>query len=417
MANDIKKQSSVFTKEALRILENTLVMTKKVHTDYDKEFSQKVNGMKKGDTVSVRRPADFTVRTGKTRSNQDVQEGSTTIVMDQQIGVDVGFSSKEMTLDIDKSGVRERVLQPAMNQIADYIDRQIMGLYKYVPNWQGTPGQTIDAFTDFGKGPLRLDELAVPKPRCGVLSPDDEWGLLGGQAALGSSDKLVENAYSMAKLGNIGGVETYSAQNVPTHTVGAHGGTPLVNGASQNVTYANAKDTSNFTSTLVTDGWTASTAVLKAGDVFTIAGVYAVNPVGKTKLPFLRQFTVVSDATSDGSGNATLTISPAIITGGTAQDTVDSAPADNAAITVMGTASTGYRQNMIFHKNAFAFVSAPMEMPVSAYGGSRESYKGISLRLIPGYDHTNDEENWRFDVLFGVKAIDPRLACRLSGTA
>jgi hypothetical protein len=416
MANDIKKQSSVFTKEALRILENTLVMTKKVHTDYNSEFSQKVNGMKKGDTVSVRRPADFTVRTGATRSNQDVEEGSTTITMNNQIGVDVGFTSKEMTTDIDKSGVRERVLKPAMIQLADYIDRQIMDLYKYVPSWQGTPGQTIDAFTDFAKGPQRMDELSVPTERCGVLSPADHWGLLGGQAALQASDKLVQDAYTMARLGNIGGVETYAAQNVPTHTVGAHGGTPLVNGGSQNDTYATAKDTSNFTSSLVTDGWTTSTEVLKAGDVFTIAGVYAVNPVSKAKLPFLRQFTVVSDVTSDGSGNATLTVSPAMISSG-AQATIDSVPADNAAITVMGTASTGYRQNMIFHKNAFAFVSAPMEMPASAYGGTRESYKGISLRLIPGYDHTNDIESWRFDVLFGTKAIDPRLATRLSGTA
>lgn len=415
MANDVKKQASVFTKEALRILENELVMTKKVHTDYDSEYSQKINGYKKGETISIRRPADFTVRTGATRSNQDVVEGSTSITIDQQVGVDVGFTSKEMTLDIDKSGVRERVLKPAMLQIADYIDRSIMGLYKFVPNWVGTPGQVVNSFADFYKGPERLNEFGVPMERTGVLSPADHAGMLGTQTGLYMSD-VAKSAYRMANLGQIGGVETYMAQNVPTHTVGVATGTPLVNGGSQGTTWAATKDTG--TQTLNTDGWTNSTTgILKAGDVITIAGVYAVNPVSKATLPFLKQFTVMADADSGAStGPAALTISPPIIASGS-QQTVSAAPADNAAITVLGTGGTGYRQNMIFHRNAFAFVSVPMEMPASAYGASRESYKGISLRLIPGYDHENDIESWRFDVLFGVKAIDPRLATRLSGTA
>ena len=415
MANDVKKNLSVFTKEGIRILENELVMTKKVHTDYDAEFGQKINGYRKGDTISIRRPADFTVRTGATRSTQDVVEGSTTITINQQIGVDVAFTSKELTLDIDKSGVRERVLKPAMVQIADYIDRQIMSLYTYVPNWAGTPGQAVNSFADFYKGPERLNEFGVPMERCAVLSPTDHAGLLGSQTALYITD-AAKSAYRTARLGDIGGVETYMAQNVPTHTVGVATGTPLVNGASQNVTWAASKDTG--TQSLVTNGWTNSvTGILKAGDVITIAGVYAVNPASKETLPFLRQFTVVADANSGAStGPATLTISPPIITSGS-QQTCSAAPADDAVITVLGTGGTGYRQNMVFHRNAFAFVSVPMALPASEPLSTRESYKGISLRLVPGFDHENDIENWRFDVLFGVKAIDPRLAVRLSGTA
>ena len=413
MANDINKQASVFAKEGLRILENALVMTKKVHTDYDKEFAQNINGYKKGDTISINKPADFTVRSGATRSNQDVEEGSVTMTIDTQEGVDVAFSSKEMTLDIDESGVRERVLKPAMIQLANSIDAKLMGLYNKVPNWVGTPGETVNSFTDFAKGPERLDELAVPAERCGVLSPADHWGLLGSQTGL-YIEKEARQAYTMAKLGSLGAVETYMSQNVPTHTIGAHGGTPVVNGGSQNDTYSSIMDTG--VSSLVTDGWTASTAVLKAGDVITIAGVNAVNPVTKADTGFLRQFVVQSDVTSDGSGNATLSVYPAIVSSG-AQQTVSATPADNAAITVAGTASTGYKQNMIFHKNAFSFVSVPMHMPAAAYGGTRQSYKGISLRLIPTYDGSTDEEAWRFDVLYGVKAIDPRLAVRLSGTA
>lgn len=415
MANDIAKQVSVFTRESLRILENTLVMTKKVHVDYTKEFSQEVNGYKKGDTVSIMRPADFTVRDGATMSPQDVVEGSTTIQVNTQRGVDVNFTSKELTLDIDKSGVRERVFKPAMIQLANNVDKAIMDLYKYVPSWTGTPGQTIDSFQDYSKGPERMDELAIPSGRCAVLSPSDHWGLLGSQTGL-YIQGAANDAYRMAKLGRLGDVDNYMSQNVPTHTVGVATGTPLVNGGSQDVAFTAVKDT--MTQTLNTDGWTNSTTgILKAGDVFTIEGVYAVNPVTKDTLPFLRQFNVTADADSGAStGPAALTISPPIITSG-AQQTVSAAPADNAAITVLGTGGSSYRQNMAFHKNAFAFCSVPMEMPPAVYNGSRQSYKGISLRLIPTYNSTTDVAGWRYDILFGVKAIDPRLAVRMSGTA
>lgn len=414
MANSVAKQVSVFAKESLKILENTLVMTKKVYVDYDSEFNQTINGYKKGDTISIKRPADFTVRSGAVRSVQDVVEGSTTITVNNQIGVDVNFTSKELTLDIDESGVRDRVLKPAMIQLANNIDVTLMGLYKDVPGWVGTPGNVINSFADFSVAPQRLDEFAVDGDRTGVLSPADYWGMLGSQTGL-YINQPANDAYRMARLGQIGDVDTYMAQNVPTHTVGVATGTPLVNGASQEVTYLSVKDT--YQSSLITDGWTNSTTgILKQGDIFTIANVFAVNPVTKAKLPFLRQFVVKADANSGAStGPATLTISPPIIVGGS-QATVDSSPADNAAITVVGTGGTGYRQNMVFAKNAFAFVSVPMEMPAAVYNGSRQSYKGISIRLIPVYDSTNDIAGWRYDVLFGARAIDPRLATRFSGT-
>ncbi|CUX21404.1 hypothetical protein CFBP6626_07240 [Agrobacterium tumefaciens] len=415
MANSVAKQVSVFAKESLIILENTLVMTKKVHVDYEKEFSQEINGFKKGDTISIKRPADFTVRDGAVRQVQDVVEGSTTITVNKQKGVDVNFTSKELTLDIDESGVRERVLKPAMIQLANQIDMDLMSLYQDVPSWVGTPGNVINSFADFAKGPERLDELAVLQmDRTGVLSPSDYWGMVGSQTSL-YIDKAANDAYRMARLGPIGDVDTYMSQNVPTHVVGVATGTPLVNGASQNVNYVDVKDT--YQQSLITDGWTNSTTgILKKGDVFTIAGVFAVNPVTKATLPFLRQFVVKADANSGATtGPATLTISPPIIVGGS-QATVSAAPADNAAITVQGTGGTGFRQNLMFHKNAFAFAAVPMEMPAAVYNGSRQSYKGISIRLIPTYDSTNDVAGWRYDILYGVKAIDPRLATRVSGT-
>lgn len=403
---------SIVAKTAVRILENELVMAGMVYRGYEDEFDKKVNGYSAGDTITIRKPTDFTVRDGAVMSAQDVTEGKTTIVVDKQKGVDFAFTSKELTLNIDE--LAERVIKPAMVQLANQVDLDVMAEYKNVPNWVGTPGSTIDSFADFAKAPTRMDLGAVPQDmRSGVLSPTDYWAMAGAQTAL-YMQNVAQGAYRKGRIGEIGGIDTYMSQNVPTHTVGPLGGTPLVNGAAQNVTYATAKDTG--TQSLITDGWTAAAAArVKAGDVFTLAGVYDVNPVTKQTLPHLKMFVVKADASSDGSGNATLTIAPPIITSGAFQ-TVSAAPADNAAMTFIGTAATGYAQNLVFHKNAFALVVVPLVKPPGAVDVSRETYKNINARVIPVYDGTNDKSAWRLDILYGVKTVDPRLAVRLSGS-
>jgi hypothetical protein len=410
MANTIISPSLI-AKEALVHLDNELVMAKKVYRGYEDEFSKNVNGYTPGETISIKRPMDFTVRDGATASVQDVTEGKFSLTVDKQKGIDFSFTSKELTLNIKELG--ERVIKPAMVQLANQVDSDLLALYKDVPSWVGTPGQVVNSYADFAKAPERMDELANPGERAACLSPADHWGLLGSQTSLYIQD-AAKSAYRKGSLGEIGGVDTYMSQNIPTHTVGAHGGTPLVNGASQNVTYATSKDTD--TQSLITDGWTASAAILKAGDVFTIANVYAVNPVTKATLPFLKQFVVTDNVSADGTGNATLTIAPAIISSGAFQ-TVSAAPADNAAITVVGTASTGYRQNLVFCRNAFALVVVPMVKPPGAVDVGRESYKGVNVRVIPYYTGSSDVSSYRLDILYGVKTVDKRLAHRLSGTA
>lgn len=412
MANAVLT-NSIIAKEALMILENELIMAKQVHRGHEKEFDNRLNGYTPGATVTIKKPTDFTVRDGAIASNQDVVEGSTSITVDKQKGIDFSFTSLELTLSI--KDLSERVIKPAMVQLANQIDRDLMALYADIPNWVGTPGQVVNSFADFALAPQRLDTCAVPQgQRFGALSPADYWGLAGNQTGL-YMEAIAKNAYREGSLGKIGGVETGMSQNVPTHTVGPLGGTPLVNGAAQNVTYASVKSTG--TQNLITDGWTAAAASrVKAGDVFTIAGVYDVNPVTKATLPHLKQFVVVADASSDASGNATLSIAPAIVSSGAFQN-VSAAPADNAAITMLGTASTGYAQNLVFHKNAFALAMVPMVAPPGAVDVARESHNGTSVRLIPHYTGSTDTSAFRLDVLYGVKTLDRRLATRLSGTA
>lgn len=411
MANNIITNSMI-ANEGLMLLENNCVLASLVNRDYEEDFKKQANGYKTGDTVNARRPAKYTLRNGATMSTQDSIEGTVPIQVSTQIGVDLGgWTSADRTLKITQFS--ERFLKPAFITLAQGIDAAVAALYKDVWNWVGTPGNTINTFAKFAVGPQRLDEMAVPPDsRSGILSPSDYWGMIGSVSGL-YINETAKTALQRAKLPMLGNVDPYMTQNVPGHTTGTKAGTPLVNGAAQNVTYDTVKNT--YTQSLITDGWTASTAALKQGDVFTIAGVYAVNPVSKAVLPYLQQFVAKADGTADASGNLTVTISPPIITTGAFQ-TVSAAPADNVAITVVGSASTVYPQNMVFHKNAFALCIVPMEKPDGAVDVVRETYKGFSIRMIPVYTGSNDTSAWRLDVLLGVKAIYPDLATRLSGS-
>ncbi len=396
---------SIIAKVALANLENNLVMGNKVYRDYSREY------VKVGDTISVRRPVQFSAIDGAVAVNQDVIEGKFPLQLNKRKHVSWSFNTQDLTLAIEEYNAR--YIQPGCIALANQIDFDLTGLALNVWNWVGTPGQTVNSFADFALGPQRLDNTAVPQAmRNAVMSPNDVWGMLGSQTSL-FSPQLVGQAYSSGDLGNIGGVSTAMDQNIRNYTTGAFAGTPLVNGASQNVTYTASANTD--AQNLITDGWTATTSTLNVGDVFTIAGVSAVNPRSKVTTGFLQQFVVNTAVTADGTGNKTINISPAIITSGPYQ-TVTAAPADNAVITVLGTASTTYPQNLVFHKNAFALVMADLEMPDGAVWKARESKNNFSIRVIKWYDGENDEEKIRLDVLYGVSAIYRDLATRLSGS-
>lgn len=407
--------ADIIAKEALMILDNNLVMAKQVFRGYEDEFDQKVNGYNKGATISIRRPTDFTVRDGAVMAVQDVTEGKTSITVNKQKGVDFKFTSQQLTLSIDE--LSDRVIKPAMVQLANQIDVDCMAMYSGVPQWVGTPGQTINSFADFFLGPQQLNQFAVPMDdRSAVLSPIDHGGLLGSQTALFITD-AAKGAYRDSDLGRLAQVDTYMSQNVPTLTVGSRSGSPLVNASitTSTVTYDSVKDT--MTQSLAIDTLGGATDTVKAGEVFTIAGVYAVNPVTKARLPFLKQFVNTTDQTGVSNG-LTMTITPPLIWTG-AQKNVDiTAVTDinNQGVTFLGTASTAYQQNMVFHKNAFALVMVPMVKPAGAVDVTRQSYKGCSVRLIPTYDGVNDASAWRLDVLYGTAVLDGRLATRLSGT-
>ena len=408
MANNFTNTSLV-TKIAVKEFLNALQLGSKVDRQWDSSFK------KKGASIDVRRPVMFTASSGATLGTAtDIEERSATVTLDQREKVHFEVSSQDMTLEVDD--MTERLIRPAMYELAQKVESKIADVYKNIGNFVGTPGTTPSTFLAIGNAGAVLKGLGVPmdKAWCAFFDPTASLALANGLTGVfptSISTKAIENA----SFGRYAGFDNYENQSLKIHTVGAHGGTPLVNGATQNVTYAASGDA--WTQSLITDGWTNSiTDVLLAGDVITVAGVNSVNRRTREDTGDLQTFVVTADATSGAStGPATLTISPPMITSGPYQ-TVTAAPADNAAITVKtGTASTGYRQNLVFHPDAITLAMAPLDLPVDGASASRESYGNVSIRAVRQYDIETDITTFRFDILFGVKAQNSDFACRITG--
>jgi hypothetical protein len=404
----------VYANTFLTLLKNKVVLPKLVTTEFKDEFK------KVGNTVYAKRTPEFTVRDGATASVQDVVEGEIAVSIDKQKGVDVEFTSVEETLTVT-SLLKSKVMDAAAAQLAQQVDSDLHALTKKFYNWVGTPGQTINSYADLTKGPERLDIASVPNDkRKGILPPTDAWAMLGSLSGLTAQTKEATDALTRAKLPMLGDIDWYSTQNAATVTTGDRTG-GAVDGATQNVTYASVKN-GNWTQDLNVKTLGAGKTVA-AGEVFTIAGVYMVNPRSKANTGILQQFTVIDDETASGTGTATLTVSPPMITSGAFQN-VSAAPADSAAITWMGDATAGntdattYGFGSIFRPEAIALVSAKLVMPFTGEADyATDPDTGLTVRYWRSSDSTYDTHMHRFDILYGVKMVDPRQGTRISGTA
>lgn len=371
-----------------------------------------VGGLKGGETIRLRLPAQYTVTDGAVATFQDSIDTSVSLTVAQK-NVAMDFSTLETTLKIDE--YRDRYIVPAMAAIANKMELDALTfLYQNSLNFVGTPGTTPASAQVYLDAQARLTDAGAPigdMKRAVILTPsamarsvDAFKGLFAPVGDISSQNRtgVMQNAW--------GGMYHIS-QAVPTHTVGPLGGTPRMNGS-----------TSEGATTLVTDGWTASAANrLKKGDKFTIANVNAAGLAGQD-LGYARVFTAAADADSDGAGNLTVTIAgfPRGIRSTGAYKNVTAMPANDALITILsGTASTSYPQNIAFHQSGFVGAmfapEKPTGLPNDKSSVVTDEESGVALRIAQFYDGTNDRDQVRVDVLYGFGAWRPQLGCVITG--
>lgn len=410
MANTYQNNVEV-TADALAILENSLCFTNTVRHEWDDRFG--IDGAQIGNTLQIRVPPRFLGGTGDGITIEDITEGIVPLVLTTNDNVAMNFTTTELKLNVNR--FKENIIAPAVATLANKVDLQGCSLANLVYNYVGTPAVTPADLDIYLNAQQKLDENATPRlnrMRHCVFNPAANNKLVfalkglfnpGGQISAQYGSGLIE----AGPVGTIG-LDWHMDQNVFVHTNGVFGGTPLVNGAGQTGASLNTK------------GWTASTGAVKAGDRFTIgtgtASIYATNPQNHQSTGALQQFVVLQDATADGSGNMTISISPAITAAGAFQN-VTATPADAAAITLAGTASQVTPQNLVFHKGAFAFACAPQPKVggVDIMARVDDDELGLSIRMIRAYDVNTNRLITRLDFLYGFAPLYPQWACVVFG--
>ena len=391
----------VVLKEAHRLFKNETPLIQSMNRQYDKSYEYA--GAKSGDTIRIKQPQRYSYRTGKKVDVQDNKENSVSLAKTSQGGVDLKFSSKELTLDITQFS--KLYLRPAMQTITSNVENDIWtDAYQSTYNAVTLPSTALDA-TDMLNAGVKLDNASCPRggmSRYGCLSPQGQADLAAGPSTQQyNPTKVISRQYMTGQMGEAYGFDFAMGQNVASHTTGGYDAAYITDGAGV-----------EGAATLDVD---TGAGTIKKGDIFTVDDVYGVNRVTGKSTGVLQQFVVLTD--SAGTGGVTLDISPSLITVG-AYATISALPANGAGVDFLGTASTAYPQNLLFHPDAYAFATCDLEIPKSANVGGmtgRSVEDGISLRMVEFYDGINDDTYYRLDVLYGFVAVTPEWGCRVYG--
>ena len=394
MANTILT-ADVIVKESLAVFKNNTPFLQGINRQYDKSYA--VAGAREGDTIRIKRPQQYTTRTGKVADVQDYKEQSVSLPTSSQIGVDLRFSSAELEQDIG-SFSRQHII-PAMNTLTSTIEYNCLtSAYQQVGNYVGTPGTDPATMLVYGQAKSKLTKFGCPQSdRTVVISPDAMAATVNGLNAKFEARDQLRKQYVTGHMGYMAGFEFAESVNINRHTVGTGDGNYVMTSA----------PAEGATSLVVKTG----TGTFTKGDIITVAGVYAVNPLSKQSTGDLMQFTVT---TAYAGGAGTVAVSPAMYSTGPLQN-VDALPATDAVITELGTNSTAYDQNIAYHRDAFTFATADLPLYGNTDFEAREVMDGVSIRIEKVVDGVNDDFLYRIDILYGFITVIPEWACRIWG--
>ena len=393
----------MITRKALEILENNLVLTRNVNRQYDDSFA--VEGAKIGSTLRIRLPDRALVTDGAALQVQDDNEQYTTLSVASQNHIGVNFTSAELTMQLDDFA--DRVLKPRISQLASSIDADVANAYRTIGNSVGTPGTTPGTSLVLLQAQQKLNEAAaVMSPRYATVNPAANAGLVEGMKGLFNPTDTISKQFRNGMMGTgvLGFDEVNMSQSIKVHTCGTRDATAA--------TTVKTTITAEGTASIVLHQ-AAVTTTIKAGDVFTVAACYAVNPQTRETTGSLYQFVALTDATA-AAGDWTVTVAP-MYSAAHALATMDALPVASAVVTFLGSASGQYAQNLVYHKDAVTFATADLLLPQGVDMAARAVHNGISLRVVRQYDINNDRMPCRIDVLYGYSTIRPQMACRIWG--
>jgi len=407
-------------RKALVLLHAKSNFTGRTNRDYQSLLPGPINGVILGQQLSIRLPFQYTLRTGPQMNAQNSVQRFATLLVNQQVGVDVNFTSVERAMLLNN--FEEQVLEPAMARMAAGIETISTALTNNVPKFTGAYNATA-TYAQLLQNEQYLTESLAPEddrrtftatPQTSRFFVNDNKGLFNPESTI--SDQWLEGVIAEKAAGYV----CFRNTKMPTHTVGTFSTTaaPAVNGAGQSNSGAGNAFVSSFS--LVTNGWASGLTTVNAGDVISIANVNEVDPETKASLGRVKQF-VVNTTVSDTAGAITLSISPGIITGGAYQN-VDSVPATGALISVFGQSGAAalsaisgalLKQSLGWYRDSIVFANPPMlDLSPLVKMTAAESFEGYNIRFAQQWDPSNDVLPARLDSIVGVTLAYPELAVR-----
>jgi hypothetical protein len=404
MSNSFKVIDMV-TREALRIAHEKSSFIATTDRQYDDSFKQNGKG-KHGASLRVREPNQYTRRQGsRVMDVQEQSESTQTITCATQDGVDMRFNSAELIQSVNSDAafddLSKNYIEPAVASLisgieADYIAYATKHTYQVA----GTAGTALTDLLVPGAARAKLNQQLAPQDGRRYVQIDSVTSgpLVNGLKGLFQDSTQIKEQYREGMIGRTGGADWHENERVWTmpnsaDVAGEINGGTLTSGIS----------------TITVDGFTAAPV---AGMVFTIEGTYDVHPETKVAYSHLKQFTITSATTTS------LTFEPAVIYDTTnPRQNCSGAPTDGDDITFIGSASTNYVQHLMYHKEAYQFITADLPLMDDAHKCMRRTQDGLSVRVWMGSDIRNDELLLRLDMLYGFAALRPQWGCRMIGAA
>lgn len=405
-ANNIKDVGSVIAKLSAKMLSDKVQFIKAIDKEPAASFNSQVNGFSVGQTINISKPARFvpTSSADITSSLQDIVEEKVPLTLNIREVQAVSMTSLDIQNKLALKDWTKRVLDPAMDSLAQTVESTCLTTaINATYNSVGTAGSTVfDTDTMLSAREKMSKFLAPSASRFALLDPTAMRSAVNARKGLFHSSENIAKQYRDGYVGRSDGFDYMENNLLPVHTRG---------------TQATGTGTVTTTSTegdavIAITGTSGGT--LKLGDIFTIANVFAIHPITKVKQNFLQQFVVTANVTAVSTAYASVPISPSLYAGSNGLQDIDSLPQSGAAVTLVGSTSTGYMQSLAFHKSAFRFASVPLMKPNGAHMVGQETVDDITIRVWMDSIILTDNMVMRIDFLGALAATRPEWSCRIT---
>lgn len=407
-ANNIKDVGSVIAKISAKMLADKTQFIKSIDKEPASTFNSQVNGFQVGQTVNINKPARFTPTTNAdiTSSIQDIVEEKVPLTLNIREVQAVAMTSLEVQDQLALKDWSKRVLDPAISSLAQVIESTCLTTaINATYNSVGSAGSTVFDTDTMLSAREKLGKFLTPmdENRFALLDPSAMRSAVNARKGLFQQSSEIASQYRDGFMGRADGF-TYLENNLlPVHTRGTQ---------SSVTSFTVATTSTEADTTIALTGTSGGT--LKKGDIFTVANVFAVHPITKVTQNFLQQFVVTADNTASGTAYTGVAISPQIYTTTGSLINLSRLPTSGDVVTIVGTLSTGYTQNLAYHKSAFRFASVPLMKPNGVHMIGQETVDGMTLRVWMDSAILTDKMIMRIDFLGAIAAVRPEWACRIT---